>query len=524
MADAARRGAVRRSDDPHAAGRALLERVRAGELDRPRLVLAARLGSRAARLALGDPPPGLCWPELSVEDGPGLTERVLAAQDQEPVVRSALAALVLGEMALLRFEAERTARESSHASHDGVFCPGAPGAVDLIDAWAVLALAERAEGSGSLLRVTVDLRDADGVARTLGRVRWELAIRPVGGQLGLALLRLEEALGFAQVHRLVQVREGSVRALLVETSVGVYALGRVAGRSMAEGWARLGFDARAERRASVELAQAKDDEARGMAYGARAQARGAQGDEEGAAADWEEAVRLRPQAVTPRWGQGLLRWRQGDLTGAAEVLGRAGALAGDLRAPLARLERVRVLLALGKHGDAVAEADGLLSDPVGVLDTSPAGTWADVRRGALVVRSSARRLAGRPDLALADAEAAVSARRGDVWPLLERGRVHEALGDVPRMRADAEAALRLAPDLSAALALRAQARALANDLPGAIEDLRAAVARRPDEPTHREELGRLLLAMGRPEEGQRELDEARRLAPWLYRAGEPPAR
>ena len=484
-------------------------------------MLAARLGSRAARLALGEPPPGVCWPELTVEDGPGLTERVLAAPDPEPVVRAALVAVVLGERALAPFstvnsdilEGDELERR---AGLDIRLDPGQP---DLIAAWFTAAVAH-ADGHGDPTRREVDPRDVDGVARELVGARWRRC-EPVTERWASLFLCQPELSRIRSAVSLWTPRDTvAPRVVVLQLPEGASVRARVSPpANRAEAWQRRGFDARAERCATRELAVASNDEARGIAFGVRARARSALGDAEGAAEDWRQAVRLRPAAVAPRWGEGLLRWSQGDLAGAAEVLGEAAALVHDRLAPQARLDRARVLLAVGNHAEAVAEAERILTDPAGRRDRSPTSIWADAKRAALVLRSSARRLAGRADLALADAEAAVSSRPTDVWTLLERGRVHEALGDVPRMRADAEAALRLAPELSAALALRGQARALANDLPGALEDLRAAVARRPDEPTHREELGRLLLAMGRPDEGQRELGEARRLAPWRFGGG-----
>lgn len=522
MSDAARRAAGRSGD----AGRALLERVRAGELDRPRLVLAARLGSRAARLALGEPPPGLCWPELAVEDEPeGLTERVLAAKDQEPLVRAALVAVVLGERTL---PAARpgvpSAEDADHLERVWYLPSGA--VAGPIEAWLSAALTDAAPGE----RMRIEPLDADGAARELAGTGWAQGAGLVWtgavlDRLGVPSAEVSRALVASTLLGAGTTVEGrSVRDLIggvAELKDGTYVVLPV--RREIRGPRLLGYDARVERRATEDLGHDLDAAERGELLMRRAQARGRLGDVAGAEADWLAAAALEPGRTGPRWGHGLLRWQQGDLRGAAGLLADAASFVDDPQADLARLERARVLIALGKHADAVAEAERVLARPRPpvdpAIDDEACAPWRvhdRMYRSALIVRSSARRLAGRPDLALGDATAAAEMEGPHHWSLLERARVHEALGDVRSMRADAEAALRLVPELSAALALRAQARALANDLAGALEDLRAAVARRPDEPTHREELGRLLLALGRPEEGQRELDEARRLAPWRF--------
>jgi tetratricopeptide (TPR) repeat protein len=194
-------------------------------------------------------------------------------------------------------------------------------------------------------------------------------------------------------------------------------------------------------------------------------------DPEGALSAYEEAVRLDPGFGRAYAALAGARRRSGDLDGALDALDRA--------------ERAEVVVPGGR----------------------------EFRAGLHAERGLERLRAARPELALADLNAADRLRPGDADTLARRAQALLALGRPDDALADVEAALERRPGHPEALALRGALRLITSEEADAWTDCEEALEADPGNYLARMARGMARLALGMTEEALEDFDAARAAHP-----------
>jgi tetratricopeptide (TPR) repeat protein len=203
-----------------------------------------------------------------------------------------------------------------------------------------------------------------------------------------------------------------------------------------------------------------------------------------ARASFEAALALSPRHPESLWLLALMCANTGDWSGCVEALDRARALGRD-DFPL-HAQRANALASLGRHADALAEAEAAL-----VFEPRSAPVLA-LAGGALVEL-------GRPADAVELYERLCAATPRALGPLLRLAHAAEAAGAPDRMRDAYQRALELAPGAPEVLFALGSACLRAGALDAAEGCLADAVAARPDRADYRMNLALCLLRRGVPD-------------------------
>ena len=161
----------------------------------------------------------------------------------------------------------------------------------------------------------------------------------------------------------------------------------------------------------------------------------------------ERAAKLEPNNARVLRTLGALYWNLGNRNGAIELYGKA--LRADPNEAYTRIFRSRAYSAMGKHAEAIADADALLALPPAALNRDgyldQHGDVRDFTVAALIHRGELFQTVGQMDRAAKDFDAAVNAGRS-APALVARAYFRMETNDAsPEALADLEEATRTEP-------------------------------------------------------------------------------